>query len=347
VRLPPARVEAFLDRPDPAVGLVLLFGPDAGLVAERAARLGRTVVPDLADPFRVSQLDADRLRAEPQRLALEAQALCLLGGRRLVRVRGADDGIAKAVDLLLGLERIEALVVIEAGDLGPGSKLRQIAEKAPSAAAIGCWPEGEHERARTIRTLLAEQGLEAEPEALAFLVEQQGADRAVLRAELEKLALYLGPEGGRTVRLADAAAVVGDGSALALDDVVLAALLGDRARLERDLLRLLALGEAPVRILRVATATLVRLLRLRAEIERGTSLEAALAGARPPIHFRVKERFATVLTRWPAERLLAELAGLVEAETVLKSTGRPEVLVVRRTFASLADRAPASKRGTA
>ena len=347
MRLQPARVEAFLDRPDPAVGLVLLFGPDAGLVAERAARLGRTVVPDLADPFRVSQLEADRLRAEPQRLALEAQALCLLGGRRLVRVRGADDGIAKAVDLLLGLERIEALVVIEAGDLGPGSKLRQIAEKAPSAAAIGCWPEGEHERARTIRTLLAEQGLEAEPEALAFLVEQQGADRAVLRAELEKLALYLGPEGGRTVRLADAAAVVGDGAALALDDVVLAALLGDRARLERDLLRLLALGEAPVRILRVATATLVRLLRLRAEIERGTTLDAALAGARPPIHFRVKERFATVLTRWPAERLLAELARLVEAETALKSTGRPEVLVLRRTFAALADRAPASKRDTA
>jgi DNA polymerase-3 subunit delta len=324
----------------------LLFGSDAGLVAERAARLGRTVVPDLVDPFRVSELDADRLRAEPQRLALEAQALCLLGGRRLVRVRGADDGIAKAVDLLLGLERIEALVVIEAGDLGPGSKLRQIAEKAPSAAAIGCWPEGEHERARTIRTLLAEQGLEAEPEALAFLVEQQGADRAVLRAELEKLALYLGPEGGRTVRLADAAAVVGDGAALALDDVVLAALLGDRARLERDLLRLLALGEAPVRILRVATATLVRLLRLRAEIERGTTLDAALAGARPPIHFRMKERFATVLTRWPAERLLAELAGLLEAEITLKSTGRPEVLVLRHTLASLADRAPGAKGGT-
>lgn len=340
MRLQPARVESFLDRPDPAIGLVLLFGPDAGLVAERAARLGRTVVPDLADPFRVSELEPDRLRAEPQRLALEAQALCLLGGRRLVRVRGADDAIAKAVELLLGLERIEALVVIEAGDLGPASKLRQLVERASSAAAIGCWPEGERERARTIRALLAEHGLEAEPEALAFLVEQQGADRGVLRAEIEKLALYLGPEGGRKVRLADATAVVGDGAALALDDVVLAALLGDHGRLERDLLRLLAIGEAPVRILRATSATLLRLLRLRAEVEDGQkSIEAALAAARPPIHFRLKDRLATALARWPAERLLGELARLVETETELKSSGRPDVLLLRRALAALADRA--------
>jgi DNA polymerase-3 subunit delta len=264
-----------------------------------------------------------------------------LGGRRLVRVRGAEDGIAKAVELLLGLERIEALVVIEAGDLGPASRLRQLVEKAPSAAAIGCWPEGERERARTIRALLAERGLEAESDALAFLVEQQGADRGVLRAEIEKLALYLGPEGCQRVRLADAAAVVGDGAALALDDVVLAALLGDRGRLERDLLRLLAIGEAPVRILRATSATLLRLLRLRAEVEGGQSIEAALATARPPIHFRLKDRLGTALARWPAERLLSELARLVETETELKSSGRPDVLLLRRTLAALADRAAA------
>lgn len=341
MRLPAARVEAFLDRPDPSIGLVLLFGPDAGLVAERAGRLGRSVVEDLADPFRVSELEPDRLRSEPQRLALEAQALCLLGGRRLVRVRGADDGITKAVDLLLGLERIEALVVIEAGDLGPSSKLRQAAEKAATAAAIGCWPEGERERARTIRTLLAEHGLEAEPEALAFLVEQQGADRGVLRAEIEKLALYLGPEGGRTVRLADAAAVVGEGAALALDDAVLAALGGDAARLERDLARLLATGEEPVRILRATSTTLLRLLRLRAEVERGASIEAALAAARPPIHFRLKDRLAAALARWPSERLSAELARLVEVEGELKRTGRPASLLLRHALAVLADRAAA------
>ncbi len=339
MKLAPARLEAFLDRPDPAIGVVLLFGPDAGLVAERARRLIRSQVEDPSDPFRLTELAADRLRTEPQRLALEAQALSFSGGRRVVRVREAEDALAKAVELVLGLPRIEALVLLEAGDLGPSSRLRQLVERASAAVAIGCWPEGERERARTIRDLLAEHGLEADPDALAFLVEQQGADRAVLRAELAKLALYLGTEGSRTVRLADAAAVIGEGAVLAVDDVALAALWGDADRLERDLARVLALGEPPVRILRATSAIVLRLLRLRAEIERGATIEAALAAAKPPVHFRVKDRFAAALGRWSGEALLDELDRLVEAERLLNSSGMPDRLVLHRTLAGLADRA--------
>lgn len=339
MKLPPARTEAFLDRPDPALPVVLLYGPDAGLVAERARRLARTAVDQPADPFRVSELDGDRLAAEPQRLAIEAQSLCLLGGRRLVRVRGAGDPAARALELLLGLERIEALVLLEAGELAPASRLRQLAERAPQVAVIGCWPEGERDRLRTIRALLAEHGLQADAEALAFLVEHSGADRGVIRAELDTLALYLGPEGGPTVRLEDVAAVVGDSAVTALDDTALAAVLGDAGRLERELSRLSALGEAPVRILRTVTALLVRLLRLLAEAERGTGLEAALAAARPPIHFRLKERFALALRRWPPDRLMVELAQLVEAEAAIKRGGRPDAVVCRRALAALCDRA--------
>lgn len=339
MKLAPARLEAFLDRPDPGQPVVLLHGPDAGLVSERARRLARSVVDDPADPFRVSELDGDRLVAAPERLAIEAQSLCLLGGRRLVRVRGAGDPAARALELLLALEAIEALVVIEAGELAAASRLRQLAERAPRVAVIGCWPEGERERARTIQAILAEHGLAAEPEALSWLVEQLGADRGAIRAELQKLALYMGSAPGARVRLEDALAVVGDSAVLAIDDVVLAALLGDADRLERDLLRLLALGEAPVRILRTATSTILRLLRLQAEIERGAGLEAALAAARPPVHFRLKERWARTLRRWPGDRLVPELALLLEAETAVKSTGRPDALICRRALAALSDRA--------
>ncbi len=68
---------------------MLVFGPDRGLVTERANRLAKSVVPDLTDPFRVSDLDEGTLDSDPARLADEAQALSMTGGRRVVRVRGA------------------------------------------------------------------------------------------------------------------------------------------------------------------------------------------------------------------------------------------------------------------
>ena len=54
MRLAASRIAAFLEHPDRAVRAVLLYGPDAGLICERADTLARTVCPDLKDPFRIS-----------------------------------------------------------------------------------------------------------------------------------------------------------------------------------------------------------------------------------------------------------------------------------------------------
>src|SRR5258708_38788563 len=82
VKLAPSRIAAFLQRPDPEIRAVLLYGPDGGLVRERAGIIGRTVCPDLNDPFRVADLSAATLAADPARLADETAQLSLTGGRR-------------------------------------------------------------------------------------------------------------------------------------------------------------------------------------------------------------------------------------------------------------------------
>src|SRR5947209_11687995 len=95
MRLAPARIAAFLQRPDPEIRAVLLYGPDEGLVRERAEAVARSVCSDLKDPFRVADLTGAGLAADPARLADEAAQLSLIGGRRIVRVRGAGDALAK------------------------------------------------------------------------------------------------------------------------------------------------------------------------------------------------------------------------------------------------------------
>lgn len=335
MKLKPAGVESFLARPDPTVATVLLYGPDAGLVGERARRLTRAVVDDPGDPFRVSELNADELRASPGRLVEEAQALCMLGGRRLVRVRDAADAILPAVRDLLGLPVQEGFVLLEAGDLGGTSSLRRLIEEAPRAAALPCYRDEERGLASLVRALLAEHGLQAAPDAQAWLEAHLGGDRALTRAEIDKLALYVADQPGRQVSLEDVVAVVGDSSVLGLDDVVHAAVLGRRVELERSLDRLLAEGQAPVRLLRVAAAFLLRLLRLQGSIEAGGSVDAALAAARPPIFFRQRPVIAEALRRWPADALASGLALLQAAEIRCKTAGAPDALICRAVFVQL------------
>jgi DNA polymerase III subunit delta len=61
-------VDVFLKTPDPGRPIILLYGPDAGLVRERADALVSSAVDDPADPFALVRMDGDELSAEPSRL---------------------------------------------------------------------------------------------------------------------------------------------------------------------------------------------------------------------------------------------------------------------------------------
>ncbi len=248
MKLAPARVEGFLRRPDSEIRAVLLYGPDAGLVRERAETVARTVCADLQDAFRVADLGAATIVADPARLADESAQISLMGGRRLVRVRDAGDNLAPIFSRFLGDAPGDSLVVVEAGDLPGRSSLRRAFDEAPQAAAIGCYPDGPRELANVIRDSLAAHRINVSRDAVDFLVEHLGGDRLLTRSELEKLALYAG-DGGR-IDLDDARLAIADSAEISLDDAVLAAAEGDAAGLDRALARVFQEGESAVTVIR-------------------------------------------------------------------------------------------------
>jgi DNA polymerase-3 subunit delta len=340
VNLAPARVAAFLDRPDPAIGAVLLYGPDAGLVRERADRLARLVCPALDDPFRVAELTGPGLADDPARLADEAAQLSLAGGRRVVRVREAGDREAKLFAGFLAGSPGGALVVVEAGELARGSTLRRAFEVAPRAAAIGCYPDGERERAAVIRETLSAHRIRASGDAVRYLVDHLGDDRLVTRSELEKLALYTG-DGGR-IELDDARLSVGDRAALDLDDAVSAAAEGDAARLERALGRIFQEGTSPVTVVRAVLRHLQRLQLFAAQTAAGTPVGEVLRNARPPVFFRHEAAIRRQLAIWSEPRLRAALDRLASAELQMKQTGFPAETLCRQALAALPVARPAA-----
>ena len=118
------RSDAFVARPDPARAVVLVFGPDAGLVSERVDAIMRASVDDPDDPFSLVRLDGDALASDPARLIDEATTVPLFGGRRAIRVRAGSRNIVPAVEAVLAAPLRDCRVVIEAGDLKRNAPLR-------------------------------------------------------------------------------------------------------------------------------------------------------------------------------------------------------------------------------
>jgi DNA polymerase-3 subunit delta len=342
VRLAAARVEAFLRRPDPEVAAVLLYGPDLGLVRERAAAIGRTVTADPRDPFFVADLAGATLAADPARLFDEAAQISLMGGRRLVRVRDVGDVHSPVFARFLADPPEGSLVVVEAGDLPARGSLRRAFEDAPSGAAIGCYPDIGRALAEVIRSSLAAHQVTASRDAVEFLTQHLGGDRLLTRAELEKLTLYAG-DGGH-VELDDARVSIADSAALSLDDAVLAAAEGDTAALDRALSRVFQEGESPVTVVRAVLRHLQRLHGIAARIAAGESAEAALRAARPPVFFKQQDSFRRQLRQWREADLRRQLDRLVEAETRLKTTGMRAETICRAALLELAREARGSAR---
>src|SRR3954470_8655612 len=143
-------IDAFLARPDPGRPIILLYGPDTGLVRERAEALLASAVDDQQDPFSLVKLDGDELWSEPSRLVEEAMTIPLFGGRRAIRVRAGSRNFASGVETLAEMPLKDCRIVIEAGELRPESPLRKACERARIAVAIACYPDGERDIAKLI-----------------------------------------------------------------------------------------------------------------------------------------------------------------------------------------------------
>lgn len=344
MKLTGARIESFVRRPPADIAAALVFGPDRGLVRERADALASTVVDDPSDPFRTADLDAAQLKSEPGLLGDEAAAVALGGGRRLVRVRGAGDDVGTVFAAFLeSADPAQALVVVDAGELTPRSSLRRAFEGAANAAAVPCYADDTRSLTAVIVETLGAHGLKAAPDALAYLAANLGADREVTRSELEKLALYKGGPG--TVALEDAAACVGDSAATSLDQVVFAAGAGNAAALEKALARAFSEGIAPVSVLRAAARHFQRLHWVRGRMKGGKTLDQAVAGLRPPPIFLVADAFKAQARRWSPAGLARVLELLIEAELDCKTTGMPDTTVCGRTLFRIANAAARSARG--
>jgi DNA polymerase-3 subunit delta len=333
VALKGQQVERFIERPDPGIRAVLLFGPEAGLVTLRADALVERLSG--GDREACTRLDGDVIAGEPGRLAEEAHALDMFRPVRVLRVRETGRSLAPAVAQLLERPSAERVVIVEAGDLKPNAPLRKAMEKDRAAAVIGCYPDDNRSLGAYVDEVVRRAGLSLDEEAREALVAQLGADRLQSATELDKLITYVHPE--KSIRLADVEAVVSDVSA-GLRDSLADAVAGRERGEVVALLRRAAAEGLPVSVLLSGVLRhFADLANARARLDDGEAAGTAV-NALGPVHFRRRARVEAQLRRWSGEALRDGTVLLRAAE--LDARRHPDLAleIVERTLLRLCSR---------
>lgn len=299
------RFPAYLKSRAPQHRIFLFHGPDDGLVRELARALSISVLGTLDDPFGYIELDIATLLADPARLADEATALSMMGGERVVRVRGATANSKDLIEPLLALDLQASIVVIEAGDIRKDSALVKMIAAAPQGVSVRCELDKASDIDALIREMLGAAKLTASPEIIDYLRDNLGSDRAVSRRELEKLTLYMQGKSG-PLPLADVRAVIGDSSAQSIFDIMNATMGGNVRALEKHLNKAFSAGDSPIGMLRF-------------------------------LQNQLKARHKKAAAGSAASRHLAKCLKItMEAEIGCKSTGYPDEAICRRALMRIA-----------
>lgn len=304
--------------------LILLFGPDRGLVSERAEAAAKRTGIALDDAFAVVKLDASDLQKAPGRLVEEMQSIGLFGGERLVWVRGAanEKALVEGLNILSGENTLESYLIIEAGDLKKGAGLRKAAESARNVASIPCYADDAQSLNLLIDTVLAESGLRITPAARALLVENLGGDRRASRGEIQKLALYCAHD--QQIEEHHVSEIIGDVRDTTLDNLIDALLQGNQQAMITAFEALVSAKTAIYQVLNAVLRQFHVLDGLRSEMERSRSSPTqVIASHGKHIFFKRRAIMTHALGVWTTPRLTRELSRL--QATVLTSQKNPQI----------------------
>ncbi len=316
------QIEQFVKSPDKAARVILVYGPDKGLVSERAQIISKSVVEDLNDPFNVANLSVDMLAEDPARLSDEAGAISMMGGDRLIKISGAGDKLTVLLKEYLKDPSDSALVVMQGGELGTRSSLRKLCESAKNAAALPCYVEDERDLSRFIRDMIMQEKLRIDQDAVAWLAANISGDRRKVRSELDKLITYKGDEQS-PISIIDVQAACGVAGAQGFDDLVYSVAGRNSAGALKAYTTLMAEGTAFIAILRGLQNHFRRLHIAKSHMLSGLDQEMAMKKLSPPVFFKQAPMFKAQINSWSLPVLNQVLSKLSDLEAQCKQTGMP------------------------
>lgn len=331
---------SFLKSPPAHLSAVLFFGTDPGLVSERAERLAK-LIADREDPKgEILRLDDADLDEDAGRLAVELDTRPMFSGRKIIRAAAGRRVSTPLLKPLIEAGPHEGFLIVEAGNLKQGEGLRALFEDNATTAAVACYPDDDAAIEGLIGEVTASFKMKLAGDARELLVSRLGADRALSRAEIEKLCLYA--KGRETISIDDVEAVVGDASELALERVPEAAADGDITRAIADFNRAIASGENAQAIILITQRYFQKLHRLRGEMDQGRPLDDAIRGLRPPLHFKQRDAVTRQVRRWSRAGLEMALKRIAETAKMARLNSSLEGTLSERLILALASIAGAS-----
>ncbi|HMN52694.1 MAG TPA: DNA polymerase III subunit delta [Sphingopyxis sp.] len=326
-------------RLDPAVRLILLTGPDEATMAAVAGHL----IGLAGKEAERLDLSGSQLSQDPSLLAAEAASMSLFSPSRIIRleISGSGDDSLAAVEALLAADTAINPVIATGASVTAKSKLVKLIEGSSHAVAAICYQPDRRALVGIAMAAAQEEGLRLANGEAQLLVDLVSGDQALMRREIEKIALYLdaAPDRQRQVTPADIAAL---GAATHEEDVseCINVALGGKVRELPDMLsKAAAVGVAEIRIIRALGIRAMQLARLRDAVDAGAHPATVVSARSSGVFWKEQSAVTAQLHIWDSLRIARLMTRLLDCERALKTSGTAGAVLFRKLMTDIAHQA--------
>ena len=174
-------------------------------------------------------------------------------------------------------------------------------------------------------------------DALAQFTARLPRERGLMRQEIERLALFIGPGSDRTIGPDELEQHLGVEPDASLFEAALQAFGGRAAQAQANVRRAFAEGESPVAAVRAVSGHLNRLRKIRALTDNGAGPKEATKAA--GVFWKQEAEVLRQMRSWRHEDLSQVLDNTLECEKACKTAGSPDALLAERLLLEVAGRA--------
>ncbi len=323
-------VPKFLKAPDPNINTILVYGNDIGIISETTKHFVQNKLGKEYNETQFITLTTDILSEDPTRLYDEAATISMFGECKVIMLEMVTDKEKNTLVSYLDTPCKNSFLILTAGSLAPTNAIRKLIETCPHAMALPCYEDDIQNSQNIIRTHLQEEGFNIEPDALHLFSETISTNRALIRQELNRLVLFMGPRGStergskETVMITreDIKKIRGDNDDVHIFDFIDYVVLGNVR--EADL-KINKIKQSKNYQLSSAFGQLRRHFQMlhltQLHIQEGMNQEQALKTAfRPPLHFKRQDKVKRQLRNWSLNKIETALNIINDTEVLTRQS---------------------------
>lgn len=314
MKITPRETDKFIEAGYTRFGATLIYGPDYGLISERAKQIISNSQKQNYDPnFNFLKLDFKEANSSPDIIANEINSIPFNRHHKIIHMTHAGSVIGKELIELLEANSY-AIIVISAGELPPAASLRKTFENSKKLACLACYHDDLVSIKQFIHKCLRENGYSYDTQIVDFLALRLGNDRLIATHEIEKILLYFAKS--KKITYEELINFYTEtNSELSVDNFIHYWVSGKTSPAINELQQILSMDKNHIAVVRQITSFFQKIRLIKSFFEEGKAEQDVFSQIKPPIFYK----------NVPFYRLAAKKLSMMQVDNMIKKLIKLEI----------------------